>query len=81
MIFLTFPNFLRLYVLSHWATCEATLIIALCPTCCERKIVKRQKIEKFYENDSIENFILLFIYFLTVPVAKNCHTYAEIISF
>ena len=40
-------------------------------------LVKRQKVSKYYEIDCHENFLLLFMFLLTVPIAKNCHIWVE----
>ena len=40
-------------------------------------LVKRQKVSKYYEIDCHENFLLLFMFLLTVPIAKNCYIWVE----
>ena len=37
------------------------------------KFSKHQKVSKYYENDSLKNFDLLFMSLLTAPIVKNSH--------
>ena len=44
----------------------------------EESLVKNQKVSKYYANDCLQKFILLFMLLLTTPVVKNSHNYARI---
>ena len=37
----------------------------------KENLVKQQKVLKYYENDCLRNFVLLFMSVLTVPIAKK----------
>ena len=39
----------------------------------KENLVKHQKVSKHYENDCVQNFLLLFISLLTALVVKNSH--------
>ena len=41
-------------------------------------LLKRQIDSKYYENDGLQNCILLFISSLTTKLIKNIHIYAEL---
>ena len=41
-------------------------------------LVKHQKVSKNYENDCVQNFLLLFMSLLTPPIVKNSHIQTEI---
>ena len=45
---------------------------------CKENLVKHQKVSKYYENDCLQNFILLFMPLLTTPVVNNSHIKARI---
>ena len=44
----------------------------------KENLVKYQKVSKCYENDCVQNFLLLFLSLLTAPVAKNSQILAGI---
>ena len=44
----------------------------------KENVVKHQKVSKYYENDWLQNFFLLFMSLLTDPVVKNSHIEAGI---
>ena len=44
-----------------------------CFTCGEKKLIKHPKVSKFYEPGCLQNFILLFMFLLTVKLVKNSH--------
>ena len=50
-----------------------TSLIKLCLTCGEEKIFSTIKVLKDYEHDCLQNFVLLFLSFLTALVVKNSH--------
>ena len=37
----------------------------------KQNLVKQQKVLKYYENDCLQNFVLLFMSVLTVPIVKK----------
>ena len=41
--------------------------------CWKENLVKQQKKMKYYENDLLQNFPLLFTSLLTAPIVKNSH--------
>ena len=64
----SFGNFWgNLYIACLWVIIPHRL------TCGEKKnLVERQKVSKYYENDCLQNFILLMS-LLTDPICKNSH--------
>ena len=40
---------------------------------CKENLVKHQKVSKYYENDSLQHFLLHFMSFLDAPVVENSH--------
>ena len=59
------------------------MVSTSCLTSCQmtgekEKLVKYQKNSKYYENDCLQNFILLFISLSTVPIVKNSHILARV---
>ena len=38
---------------------------------CKENLVKYQKVSKYYDHDSLENFILVFMFLLTALFVKN----------
>ena len=45
----------------------------------KRKFVKTyKKVSKYYENDCLQNLLLLFMSLLTAPIVKNSHIYTRI---
>ena len=44
----------------------------------KENLVKHQKVSKHYENDCLQNFLLLCMSLLTAPVIKNGHIYTGI---
>ena len=40
-------------------------------------MVKNQKVSKYYETDCLQNFVLLFIFLLTIKFVKNSHIWPE----
>ena len=47
-------------------------------TCDENKLVKYQNVSKSYDNDFLQNFLLLFLSFVTAPIATKGHILAGI---
>ena len=41
------------------------------------KLVKHQKVSKYYENDYLQNFLLHFMFLLTATFVKNSHIQAK----
>ena len=41
--------------------------------CWKENLVNDQKVSKYYENDYLQNSLLLFMFLLTAPVIKNSH--------
>ena len=41
--------------------------------CWKENLVNDQKASKYYENNCLQNFLLLFMFLLTAPVIKNSH--------
>ena len=39
----------------------------------KERLVKHQKVSKYYENDYLKNFLLLFMSLLTAAIVKNSH--------
>ena len=39
----------------------------------KENLVKHQNVSKYYENDCVQNFLMLFMSLVTVPVVKNTH--------
>ena len=44
----------------------------------KESLVKHQKVSKCYENDCLQNFLLLFMFLLTAKFAENSHIFARI---
>ena len=44
----------------------------------KEKLVKHQKVSKYYEYDCLENFSLLCMHLLTAPTVENTHIYGRI---
>ena len=44
-------------------------------------LVKHKKVSKYYEKDSLQNFLSLFMSLLTAKFVRNGHTYARIYFF
>ena len=44
----------------------------------KESLVKNQKVSKYYANDCLQKFILLFMLLSATPVVKNSHNYARI---
>ena len=44
----------------------------------KENLVKHQEVSKCYENNCQQNFLLLFMTLLTVPIVKNCDIQARI---
>ena len=45
-----------------------------CLTCGEKKkLLKHQKVPKYYESGCLKNFLLVFKFLLTAPVDKESH--------
>ena len=44
----------------------------------KENLVKHQKVSKYYENDCLQNFLLLFMSLLTAKFVKNSHILARI---
>ena len=44
----------------------------------KENLVKHQKVSKYYEDDFLYSFLLLFMSLLTAPNVKNSHIYARI---
>ena len=39
----------------------------------KENLVKHQKISKYYENDCLQSFVLLFLSLLATPIVENSH--------
>ena len=44
----------------------------------QENLVKYQKVSSYYENDCLQNFLLLFMSLLIAPIVKNSHIWARI---
>ena len=84
-IFLIFPNFLRSYVLSHSATCEATRIYQFITNnhasfyfLVKVKFAQPSKVSKYYEHDCLQNLFLVILFLLGVLIVKISHIHAAI---
>ena len=44
----------------------------------KENLVKHQKVSKYYENDCLPNFLLLFLFLLTAKFVKNYHIWAKL---
>ena len=44
----------------------------------KENLIKHEKILKYYENDCLQNFLMLFMYLLIAKFAKKSHIYARI---
>ena len=44
----------------------------------KENLVKHQKLSKYYENDCLQNFLLLFMSLLTAKFVKNSHIWARV---
>ena len=67
-------------MLSRLATREATRIYhvykkqsRIVSLVVKKKLVKHQKVSKYYENDCLQNFLLLFRSLLTAKFVKKSH--------
>ena len=88
MKFWDFPNisyFLRSYVLSHSATCEATRIYQLITNnhasfyfVVKVKFAQPSKVSKYYEHDYLQNVFLVILFLLVALIVKNSQILAAI---
>ena len=46
----------------------------------KENLVKHPKVSKYYETDCLQNFLLFFMFLLTVKLVKNIHIEARIFS-
>ena len=83
--FLIFPNFLRSLVLSFLITCEQLVYTMFINNnrvslhlWWKESLVKHQKVSKYYKNNYLQNFLLIFKYLATAPIVKNSNIYARI---
>ena len=44
----------------------------------KKNLVKYQKVSKYFENDRLQKFLMLFMYLLIYKFAKKSHIYATI---